>query len=306
MGVDISTEVCGLKLRNPLILTSGVLDLTGSLMRRAVEGGAGAVVTKGIGPGPKKGHPNPTVIATEHFMMNAVGLSNPGVDKFKDEIDAFREMDGETPVIANIFGKNLEEFAEVAEKVSRYDVDALEVNISCPNVSKGGATIGIDPVESAEVTEKVIRSANLPVFVKLTPNVTDIGEIAKAVEKAGASGISAINTVGPGMVIEPRARKPVLYNKFGGVSGPGIKPIAVASVYKIRQAVDIPVIGVGGVKTGRDAVEMMMAGASAVAIGSAVYYEGIDVFEKVGNEIKKFMEKEGYNSLNEIIGAAHG
>ncbi len=305
MDINISTEFAGIRLENPLLLSSGVADLSASLMRRVVDEGAAAVITKGISVEPREGHPNPTVISNDHYVMNAVGLSNPGIDNFEEEIRRLKD-EGIT-VIANVFGGDSEEFCFVASRMEKFGVDAIEMNVSCPNVEEEGigSVIGKDPSLCASFTESVVNEVDVPVIVKLTPNVDDIGRIAEVVEESGASAISAINTVGPGMVIDVKSGEPVLSNKFGGVSGPAIKPIAVASVYKIRKVVDIPIIGIGGVNTGEDAVEMMMAGASAVGIGSGVYYRNINIFDKVKKEILEFMEEENIESLNEIIGAAH-
>jgi len=303
----LKTNFLGMKLKNPLMLTSGVLDLSADIMKRVYDAGAAAVISKGTGAEPKTGHPNPTILGMEHYMMNAVGLSNPGIDKFEEELKKVKEMG--IPLICNIFSGDKEGFAAIAKKAESYGVDAVELNVSCPNLAPGekaGMQIGQDPVLVEEITKHVKKNVSIPVIVKLTPNVNNIVPIAKAAEKGGADAISAINTVGPGMIINIEAGKPVLANKFGGISGPAIKPITVACVYKIYEAVKIPILGVGGVSNARDAIELMMAGASAIAIGSAVYYEGIEVFGKIAKDMEEWLKKNGYKDVKEIIGVAHG
>jgi dihydroorotate dehydrogenase (NAD+) catalytic subunit len=306
MSIDISTRLAGLKLKNPTVLASGILGVSGKLLRRIAECGAGAVTTKSIGREKRDGFPNPTVLELGFGLMNAIGLSNPGYEEFKNEIRIAKK--GNVPVIVSIFAGNPEDFAFLAREMERANADAIELNISCPNLKPGeklGEVIGKDPELSHEVVKAVKKSVNIPVITKLTPNVNDIKIIAKAVEKAGTDIISAINTVGPGMVINIETGKPVLANKFGGLSGPAVHPLAVRCVYDIYETVKIPIIGIGGITHGKDAIEMLMAGASAVGIGSAVYYRGIDVFRKVCGEMKEFLESHGYSSLEEIIGLAH-
>jgi dihydroorotate dehydrogenase (NAD+) catalytic subunit len=306
MSIKLSIRLAGLKLKNPTILASGILGVSGKLLRRVAECGAGAVTTKSIGKEKREGFPNPTVLEFGSGIINAVGLSNPGYEEFKDEIRIAKE--GNVPVIASIFAGNPEDFAFLAKEMERAKADAVELNISCPNLKPGeklGQTIGKNPELSYEVVKAVKKAVKIPVITKLTPNVNDIKIIAKAVEEAGTDAISAINTVGPGMVIDVETGKPVLANKFGGMSGPAIHPLAVRCVYEIYETVRVPIIGIGGVTHGRDAIEMMMAGASAVGIGSAVYYRGIDVFEKVCDEMREFLESHGYSSLDEIVGLAH-
>ncbi len=301
--ISLEVELTGLKLRNPTILTSGFLGVSGKLLKRVAEAGAGAVTTKSIGKEPRKGHPNPTVLEFDSWVMNAVGLPNPGYENFKEEIKIAK---GQVPVIASIFAGNPEDFALVAKEMG--DADAIELNISCPNLAPRecfGQAIGKNPDLSYEVVKAVKKVVKIPVITKLTPNVNDIKVIAEAVERAGTDIISAINTVGPGMIIDIETTKPVFANKFAGLSGPAIHPIAVKCVYDIYETVKVPIIGIGGVSHGKDAIEMVMAGASAVGIGTAIYYRGIDVFKKVCDEMTEFLESHGYSSLEEIRGLAH-
>jgi len=304
MSIELNVKLSGLKLRNPTILASGFLGVSGKLLKRVAE--AGAVTTKSIGMKPRKGHPNPTVLEFGHGIMNAVGLSNPGYEKFKEEIKIAKE--GQVPVIASIFAGNPEDFSFLAKEMEDANADAIELNISCPNLKPGekiGEVIGKNPDLSYEVVKSVKKVVKIPVITKLTPNVNDIKVIAEAVERAGTDIISAINTVGPGIIIDVETAKPVLANKFGGLSGPAIHPIAVKCVYDIYETVKVPIIGIGGVSNGKDAIEMIMAGASAVGIGTAIYYRGIEVFKKVCDEITEFLESHGYSSLEEIRGMAH-
>ncbi len=299
---NLKTSVAGVELENPTVLASGILGVTSALMLRVAHSDAGAVTTKSIGIEKRKGHENPVIVEVEGGLLNAVGLSTSA--------DAFEELRGTVekspvPVIASIWGKTIEEFGEVASRVSECSPALIEVNISCPNVKHFGKVFGSDAKTAAQVTKAVKAETKIPVIVKLTPNVPDIGEIAKAVEAAGADAISAINTLGPGMVIDLKSKKQVLSNKTGGLSGPAIRPVAVRCVYEIYETVEIPIIGIGGVTSGKDAIEMMMAGACAVGIGTGVMYRGIGIFEDVCEEIKTFMLEEGYQNLKEIIGAGH-
>ncbi|MFQ6059377.1 MAG: dihydroorotate dehydrogenase, partial [Anaerolineae bacterium] len=277
------------------------------LLERVARAGAGAVTAKSCGPEPRAGHPNPTVLDWGHGLINAIGLANPGVEEMaailKDAKGRLEPLG--VPLMASIFAETVEGFAQVAHRVSEAEPDFIEVNISCPNVAAElGRPFAADPHSAAAVTRAVREATHLPVIVKLSPNVTDIADIAQAVEVAGADAIAAINTVA-GMVIDVESGRPILANRVGGISGPAIKPIAVRCVYEICQAVRIPVIGIGGVTTGLDAVEMIMAGATAVGIGSAVYYRGVRVFEEILQEMSSFMAEQGYGSIADFRGMAH-
>ncbi|MBW2992486.1 dihydroorotate dehydrogenase [Candidatus Woesearchaeota archaeon] len=305
--MNISTKLKGIKLNNPTILASGILGTTGSSLVNVANNGAGAVTCKSIGLEERTGHPNPILIEWEKGFINAVGLSGPGIEEGIEEI-SYAVKNSPSPVIASIFASKIDDFGTVAKQISKASPDLIEVNISCPNVeSEFGKPFGTDPDISAKVTKTVKKNTSIPIIIKLSPNVSNIKIIAQAVKKAGADIINAINTVGPGMVINLETAAPVLANKIGGVSGPAIKPIAVRCVYDIYEATKgkIPIIGTGGITYGEDAVEMMMAGASAVGIGTGVYYRGIDIFKKVSEEIEEFMENNNYISLKEIIGKAH-
>lgn len=305
---DLSVSLCGIRLRNPLVLASGILGTSAELLERVARCGAGAVTSKSCGPSPRAGHPNPTVLDWGHGLINAVGLSNPGAE---EEARILRDAKARlaplgVPLIASIFAETVRGFGDVARKVAEAAPDFIEVNISCPNVeAEFGRPFAADARDAAAVTAVVRRAVSLPIIVKLSPNVPDIAAIARAVEAEGADVIAAINTLGPGMVIDLDSGKPILANRTGGVSGPAIRPIAVRCVYDVSRAVRVPVIGIGGVTCGRDAVEMIMAGATAVGIGSAVYYRGPEVFAAIGEELRRFMETHGYSDVSQMRGLAH-
>jgi len=296
------TEIAGLKLANPTMLAAGILGLTGSSLRSVVEAGAGAVVTKSVGLKPREGYPNPTVVQVECGLLNAVGLPNPGIHHFIEEIREAKETG--VPIIVSVYGYSSEEFAEVAKVATEAGADALELNVSCPHVEETGAEIGSDPELVTEVVREVKKKVEKPVFVKLTPNVANIAEIAKAAVEAGADAITAINTV-RAMTIEIETTRPLLANRIGGLSGPAIKPIAVRCVYEVYREVDVPVIGCGGITTWRDAVEFMLAGASAVQIGTAIAFKGLGVFKSVTKGIDAYVKKKGFSSVKEIVGLAN-
>jgi dihydroorotate dehydrogenase (NAD+) catalytic subunit len=301
MSRRLATEIAGLKLANPTILAAGILGLTGSSLRSVVEAGAGAVVTKSLGLRPREGYLNPTVVQVDCGLLNAMGLPNPGVRHFGEEIKEVKET--EVPVIVSIYGFSSEEFAKVAEMAVDVGADALELNVSCPHVEETGAEIGSDLELVTEVVRKVRNKVDKPVFVKLTPNVAKMVEVAKAAVEAGADAITAINTV-RAMAIEIETTRPLLANKIGGLSGPAIKPIAVRCVYEIYREIDVPVIGCGGITDWRDAVEFMLAGASAVQIGTAIAFKGLRVFKSVTRGIDAYVRKKGFGSVKDIVGLA--
>lgn len=285
-------NVGGVELQNHLLLAAGILGTTGASLTRMLQLGAGGVVTKSIGPHPKEGHNGPCLVALEDGLLNAMGLPNPSKE-FVNELAPLVKK----PVVASIFGGNPEEFAEVAGWFSG-NVAAVELNLSCPHAEGYGAAIGSDPALVEACTRAVVKTG-LPAWVKLTPNVTDITSIGKAAEKGGASAIVAVNTV-KAMRISTGLRRPVLGNRYGGLSGPAVFPIAVRCVYELYEAVKIPIIGCGGVSTADNVVEMMMAGASAVEIGSAVQGD-IQVFDKIRAAL---YAKDGVMA-SEIVGCAH-
>ncbi len=308
--VDLRVHLCGVELPNPLVLASGILGTEAELMARVARAGAGAITAKSCGPAPRAGHRNPTVLAWEHGLINAVGLANPGVEAEVDELVHARALLRPlgAALIASIFADTVENYARVAARVVDAKPDLVEVNISCPNVhDEFGTPFAADAGAAAEVTAAVWEAVGgrAPVLVKLSPGVANIAAIARAVAHAGANGITAINTL-PGMIVDVHARRPVLANRTGGLSGPAIRPLAVRCVYEIYQAVDLPIVGTGGVASGRDAVEMIMAGATAVGVGSAVYRGGPEVFGRIHDELTALIGELGYRSVAEMRGVAHG
>ncbi|MCD6229422.1 MAG: dihydroorotate dehydrogenase [Candidatus Diapherotrites archaeon] len=302
---NLETAFLNKTFSNPTVLSSGILGVYGSSLVRVAIEGAGAVTSKSISLNYRSGHPNPIIVEFEAGLINAVGLSTHGIDDSISEI-SYAVKNSPSPVIASVFADNVENFALVSQRINEANPDFIEVNISCPNVeSEFGKPFATDPKTSAAVTSAVKKVSKAPVIVKLSPNVPNIKLIAKSVVDAGADAICAINTVGPGMVIDIESAKPILSNKVGGVSGPAIKPVAVRCVYDIFSEVDVPIIGVGGVTNGSDAIEMIFAGATAVGIGSAVHYRGIGVFKKVSKEIFRFMDTHDYSSIEEMRGLAH-
>lgn len=285
-----------------MVLASGILGNSMDILERVHENGCGLVTMKSIGPEPRDGHKNPTVIDLGHGLINAVGLPSPGYLNMENEWDDLQRRN--FPLIASIYGGSVKEYQRVAEFVSSKRPDFIEVNISCPNSEKHGMIFGISRSSSHDVVSAVKKVINIPLIVKLTPQAPDIGEIAMACEDAGADAICAINTAGPGMVIDIESQTPVLAFKKGGLSGPMIKPLAIRCVFDIYNAVKIPIIGLGGITTGEDAIEMIMAGATLTGIGSGVRYRGIDVFQKVADEMDSWLYSHNC-SLEEIKGAAH-
>jgi len=297
--MSLETTLLGKKLKNPTILASGVLGTTAASLVR-ISKQAGAVTTKSIGPEYREGHKNPTVVELDNGLINAVGLSSGGIEEGKQKILDYKNKT-KVPIIASIYASNPYEFAHVAEEISATKPDFIELNMSCPNVNSVPFAAKKDT--ASDVVSRVKEKTGIPLIAKLTPSVPDIASIAKSCEDSGASAITAVNTM-PGMVIDIKVGRPVLANKSGGVSGSLIKPVAIRCVYQIYEAVDIPIIGVGGVSTGKDAVEMIMAGASAVGIGSGVL-KTVDVFSEVSSGISEFMKENGYKKLEDIRGVAH-
>ncbi len=300
--VDITTNIAGIKIENPTILASGIMDEDAGSIQRIIDNGAGAIVTKSIGSISRAGYPNPTLIELDHGILNAMGLPNPGIDDFGKEIKLLTLS--KIPIIGSIFAGTIDEFINLAKKMQNYGVSALELNLSCPHAKHYGLELGCDSNLVRKITSSVKKSVKIPVFVKLSPNVTNIVEIAKSAQEGKADAIVAINTV-KAMKIDIDIGKPVLSNKIGGYSGEAIKPIGVRCVYELSANIDIPIIGVGGIKTGEDVIEYLMAGASAVQIGSGIYYRGTEIFGKLNKEIIDWMELHSYAKLKDLIGVSH-
>jgi len=305
--IDISVDLCGCHLPNPTVLASGILGLSHDVLARVARCGAGAVTTKSCSLKPRSGYPNPTILDWGQGLINAVGLSNPGVEVMVEEIQAAKRRLAplSVPVIASIFADTIYDFGTITRFISEAEPDMLEVNVSCPNLDdRYQQMFAADPYVAAQVTRRVKRYTDAPVLVKLSPNVTDIAKIAEAVVEAGADGITAINSVGPGLILDVETRRPVLAHGTGGLSGPGIRPIAVRCVHDICKTVDVPVIATGGVTSGRDVVEMLLVGATAISIGSGIRYRGMEIFHKVCTELKDYMREHGYDSLEALRGSA--
>ncbi len=304
--MDLSVHFCGLTFKNPTVLASGIVGITCSSLKRMLKNGAGAVTTKSIWLKAHKGHRNPTMFGTEHYFINAVGLPDGGLEKAKQEIGPLIAQ-SKDPIIVNIVGGRKQDFIEIAKGIMEIKPQILELNISCPNVEDDfGRPFACVEKDAAELTNKVKSIVgNIPVIVKLSPNVENIKGIARACEEAGADGNNMGNTFGPGLVINIETGRPIVSNKVGGVSGPGLKPLVVKNIWDLYQAVKIPIIGTGSVLTGEDAIELIMAGASLVGIGTAVFYRGEAVFEKITREITKWCESNKVKKVAHLIGSAH-
>ncbi|NJD98256.1 dihydroorotate dehydrogenase [Thermococcus sp. LS1] len=297
--VRLSVEVAGLKLENPLILASGVNDKTPEQWIRAHEEGAGGVVTKSIGIEPRDGYDNPTIVELPYGLINAMGLPNPGWKGFLEMVEGYTF---DFPLIVSIFGGTPEEFAFLAEKLSEV-ANAFELNLSCPHAKGYGMEIGQRQEMVYEVVKAVKDATDKPVIAKLTPNIDDITKLGLAAEKAGADAVAAINTL-KAIAIDVYARRPILSNRVGGYSGPGVKPVALRAVYDLAKALDIPVIGIGGITTWQDALEFFLAGARALQIGTAVALRGWKVFREINEGIARYLEEEGFESVEDIVGLA--
>ncbi len=295
--MDTSVKICGVEMKNPVTVASGTFGSGLEFSEFVDISKLGAVTTKGVANQPWQGNPTPRIAETYGGMMNAVGLQNPGIEEFiKTDLKFLKDKD--TKVIVNVCGHSVKDYVEVVERLSDEKVDLLEINVSCPNVKEGGIAFGVDPQALNNITKEIKAKAKQPVIMKLSPNVTDITEMARAAVDGGADALSLINTL-TGMKIDINRRCFAVANKTGGVSGPAIKPIAVRMVYQVAHAVDVPVIGMGGIKTAEDAIEFIMAGATAVSIGTANFHDPY-VTEKVIKGIEDFMEKNNIETLDEI------
>jgi len=300
----LSTNLAGLKLENPTMLASGVLGYSTESLNRVAKGGAAAVVTKSIGLEPRFGYPNPTIVQVEAGLINAMGLPNPGIDLYAQEIKYCKTV-MRVPVIVSVFGYSANEYTQVAKEAVDAGADAVELNVSCPHVQFTGAEIGQNPKLLAEVVAKVKAAVDKPVIVKLSPNVADIAVTAKAAVEAGADVLTAVNTL-KAMAINAETMLPVLSNLKGGLSGPAMKPIALRCVYDIREELpDVPIIGCGGIADWTDAVEFFLAGASAVQVGTAIALENMDVFKAITKGVENYLRKKHYRSVKEIVNLAH-
>jgi dihydroorotate dehydrogenase (NAD+) catalytic subunit len=299
---NINTTIGSLRLKNPTMLASGIMDEDAGSMQRIIDCGAGAIVTKSVGMHPRDGYANPALLELDCGLLNAMGLPNPGIEHYGLEMKKL--CTSSTPIIGSIFGANEKEFISLAEKMETYGASAVELNVSCPHAKHYGLEVGCDTTLLQKIVSSVKDHIDIPVWVKISPNVTNIVDIAKAAEQGNADAIVAINTV-KGMKIDIEARRPILANKTGGYSGTAIKPIGIRCVYDIATQINIPIVGVGGITTGEDVIEYFLAGASAVQIGSAVYYRGVDVFSLICREIEQWMSTHHIKKITELIGVGH-
>lgn len=310
-------QVGPLRLANLTLLASGIVDETGGSIARAVRAGAGGVVTKSVGIDPRPGHPSPSFFEVEGGgALNAMGLPNPGIEGYEEEMEACVGVakDRDVPVIGSVFGGTKEEFVRLVGRMEDYGAAAVELNLSCPHAKGYGMHIGADPALMGPVIEACVDAVDLPVWAKLTPNVTDIGPCALAAARAGASALTLINTV-KALAIDPDFRRPVLGNAMGGLSGPAVKPIGVRAMWDAWEVLeredidpvdDCALVGVGGVETARDALEYVLAGASAVQVGTAFLHHGYKVFDDIVTGVAAWLEEQPESDIREVVGKAHG
>jgi len=300
VSADLSVTICGVTFKNPVIAASGTFGFGFEYNQLFDVSILGGISTKGLTPKRREGNPSPRIAETPSGMLNAVGLQNPGIDAFVETILPEMKKLG-TVIIANVAGSTVEDYALMTEKLQGTEVDMVELNISCPNVKEGGVAFGVDPRMVERVTRAAKHNCAQPLIVKLSPNVSSIAETAKAAEAGGADAISLINTL-TGMAIDPVTRRRILANKTGGLSGPAVKPVALRMVYEASKAVKLPVIGMGGIVSGKDVAEFLLAGASAVMVGSATVFDPLALPRIIG-ELKEFCEQNGIAAVRELTGA---
>ena len=300
----LTTNMAGLKLRSPTALASGILGYSSNSLQLIANNGAGAVVTKSVCEEPRVGYPNPTVVQAKSGLINAMGLPNPGIIEYGGVISYSKTL-LKVPLIVSVFGYTADEYAKVAKKADEAGADAIELNVSCPHVQFTGSEIGQNKKLLTEVVCRVKEVTKKPLVVKLSPNVTDVVEIAKNAVNAGADALTVINTV-RALAIDIETQSPVLSNTRGGLSGPAIKPIALRCVYDVFEALpQTPIFGCGGIANWRDAVEFFLAGASAVQIGTAIATEEPTVFQDINKGLSNYLQRKGYRSVKEIVGLSH-
>jgi dihydroorotate dehydrogenase (NAD+) catalytic subunit len=302
--IGLTVDLAGMQLANPTVLASGVLGYSAETVENVIRGGAGAAVTKSVGLKPREGYSNPTVVQVSCGLINAMGLPNPGMKEYVKEFKRIKAAVRNVPLIFSIYGYSAEEYATIAHSATAGGADAVELNVSCPHVKDTGSEIGQCSETVVEVVKKVKACVSRPVFVKLSPNVTSVADIAEAAVKAGADGLTIMNTV-RAMAIDVDTAMPVLSNRFGGLSGPAVKPVALRCVYETFERVKVPIMGCGGVMDWRDAVEFLLAGASAVQIGTAVSLNGPNVFRRVALGIDKYLKSKHFTKVEHIVGLSH-
>ena len=296
----LELNISELKLNSPLILASGILGVSYSTMKRLIDTGIGAITTKSIGPRPRKGYKNPSIIEVyPGTFLNSVGLGNPGIDNFMREIKEIKKF--KFPLIVSVFGDTIESYIKVALKAEQAGANAIEINISCPHAEV--SSIGIDENLTFSIVKSMKKELKVPLFVKLNPNVTNLGEIALAAQNGGANAVVAINTLAA-MKVDINTRRPILSHGSGGLSGKAIHPIAIKMVYDLYKILEIPIIGCGGASNWQDIIEFILVGASAVQIGT-VLHQGLDIITDIINGLKKFLIDSEYGSISEVKGLAH-
>ena len=295
--------IAGLELKNPTILASGIMGYSIGSFQRVIEGGAGAIITKSIGLDARKGYSNPTIFQAKNGLINAMGLPNPGIDNYAPKISHAKNVLS-VPLIVSIYGFSIEGYVLTAQKAVEAGADAIELNVSCPHVKKTGSEIGQNPEILAKVVKAVKDTIQKPVIVKLSPNVTDILVVAKAAVDSGADALTATNTI-RAMAIDVETSQPVLSNTFGGLSGPAVKPIVLRCVYELYEKLHVPIIGCGGITDWRDAVEFLLAGASAIQIGTAIALRNPNVFNAINHGINEYLTKKRIGSVKDIVGMCH-
>ncbi len=296
-------ELAGVRLRNPFLLASGIWGESGASLAGAYRAGAAGVITKSIGAAPREGFPNPTIESYGSWgMLNAMGLPNPGIDEYPKEVEI--ALASGAPVIGSVFAGSAEEFGRLAERMAALGVVALELNLSCPHAEGFGTEVGGTPPEVERIVREVVDRVRIPVIAKITPNTTDAPALALAAERGGAAAVSAINTV-RALAVDVRLRRPVLAHGLGGLSGPAVKPVGLACVWQIFERVRIPIVGVGGISTGEDALEYVMAGARALEVGTAVAVEGAGAFGRLARELSALLDELGIARLADAVGVAH-
>jgi dihydroorotate dehydrogenase (NAD+) catalytic subunit len=300
---ELGITVAGVRLRNPFLLASGIWGESGESLAGAWRAGAGGVITKSIGAEPRAGYPNPTVeVYADWGMLNAMGLPNPGIEEYPREIEVARRA-GAT-VIGSVFAGTDQEFARLAARIADAGVVAVELNLSCPHAEGFGTEVGSTPADVERIVRAVVRAVKVPVIAKITPNSADPAGLAEAAERAGAAAISAINTL-RALAIDTSLRRPVLAHGLGGLSGRAIKPVGLACVWQIYRKVQIPVIGVGGISTAEDALEYVFAGARALEVGTAITFEGVELFGRLARDLSRRLDELGFARLEDAVGAAH-
>jgi dihydroorotate dehydrogenase (NAD+) catalytic subunit len=300
---NLEVEFAGLRWRNPFLLASGIWGESGESLAGAWRAGAGGVITKSIGAEPRPGYPNPTIEVYERWgMLNAMGLPNPGIDEYPREIAVARAAGAS--VIGSVFAGTAEEFARLAGRIAETGVVAVELNLSCPHAEGFGTEVGSTPEDVERIVRATVAEVRIPVIAKITPNSADPAALALAAERGGAAAISTINTL-RGLAIDTTLRRPVLAHGLGGLSGPAIKPVGLACVWQVYRKVRIPIIGIGGIGSAEDALEFLMAGACAVELGTAITFDGVELFGRLGADLSARLDGLGFERVGDAVGAAH-